>query len=550
MRFAELGRRYIARLNAQKLWTVAFCALMIAVISNRLALLPGLAGYARHFDERKLLFRAIEILRNHNLDPHGFHYPSLPIYIVAASMGAAQLVSSHSLVDAWQPTQPGGPIFPLGGDLLPRVALSSLSFVTLALVAITAKRLYRASPAILLAPLLLSTSVVFQTSSIRYLNVDIVAATAVAATAMCVVVAWERQSYLWKSIVPGVLVGLAVASKYNSGVSLLSPLLAILLTKTPCRTRKLALLAGVTALTFLLCVPYSMLEPGRFVRDVLAEIEHYATGHRGHDGPAGIPQMLFYLRSLADDFGPLLMGFAVLGLVVAGVKSPRRALAVAVLPLAMLVHMSTNRVHFLRTVLPVFVLFPVFAAGGVCGVADWIAGLLEKRILSNAPRWIRSAPWHGLALVLTTGVLFAAHPPGALFDRNLAPDSRVLVREWLAHNASGAPVFVAPEAHFSIPRLRNHNIVAEQTSVEISNLGPLSARVRRGACLIVVPGYEESRKARAAARRISSRVRAVGAAPVFRAPGKLSKGPSRWGRLARPVLDPELAVYRFPCGKQ
>jgi hypothetical protein len=542
-RLRKLARCFATRIGSIGGWAWALIAFLSVAAVARLATVEGTLAFRRNLDEYFLVHFATKILNSGDINPRFFRYPSLPIYLTALNMWFGSWLTGETLTNLKLPNI-GGPISPAAGYATARYAFSLLSIATLGLSGFVAKRVYGAGAGLLLAPVLLSTSMLFQKSALHYLNVDIVGTTMCLMTVACVLFAWQRDSYLWKSVLPGALAGLSMASKYNSGLVLLPAILSILLTKTPSRLQKLALLGAAMAFAFLVAVPYSILDHQKFVADVLLEVRHYAKGHRGFDGPPGIPQLAYYLSSLVKDLGPLAMSLAVIGLVFGAVERPRETFVVASFPVAMLLHMSTNRVHFLRTVLPVFVFSYVLAAGGIIALTQLVERLWQRR-RGDATGSFQS---NYLASLMPSMMLIAAvatHAPRTLLDRNFQPDSRNVVKEWLQENGRSAAVFIAPEAYFGGRQLDGTR--GRPTRPELANLAALAHASNASTCYVVVPGYKPTGKGRQASKRVSARLRELRARQVFKVAGMTIAGRSKKRVLPKPVLSPQLTVFQFAC---
>jgi hypothetical protein len=292
---------------------------------------------------------------------------------------------------------------------------------------------------------MLSLSPLLQDQAVRYQNVDTPTAFFAFATLAAVLGWWESDSVWKKAVIPGVLAGCTVACKYNSGVVLVSCALAIALAPGVTRRLKKTVVLGVAAaLTFLMAVPYSVLDFGQFYADVISEVRHYRIGHAGFDGPAGLPQLLFYLEAIAEEFRIAISGLAVVGMVYAAWRCPKPTIAVVAFPVLMLAHMSTNRVHFLRTVLPVFVFVPVLAGLGVAGLAHGLRSLAERAL--HRPG-LRRMALSAAAVVGILGLAVVVHETASVeiwADRNIQRDTRDRAVEWIRGNApSESVVFVA-----------------------------------------------------------------------------------------------------------
>jgi len=549
-------------LRPRRRWWVIFGLTLAALGLGRLRAVVGTLPYSQHVDEGFLTHQAVSILRSGDANPHFFRYPSLPIYLTTLTMKVGGLVSGAPPPSAWTVPLRGSAYVPEFAYDASRLLFALTSIIALAFIGVIARSVYRSNLAMVLAPLIVSRSHVFEHSTADYLSVDVITLFFVTAALATAFAAWERDSYLVTSVVPGALSGMAAASKYNSALVLLPLGLHIVLTGTwtgkglRAQVGRLAVLSVAAAAAFLACVPYSVLDRGQFVADVTWEIHHYKTGHPGHDGPAGIPQFLFYLRSLADDCGPTTLAFAAAGLLFGLVIAPRRAATLASFPLAMLVHMSTNRVHFLRTVLPVFALVPVFVAGGLIGLVRIATPAFWMRrrptwstALNRLPAPFRTPWWPSLVAVAVVALYAAFTDRGALLDLDLAPDTRNVVVRFLRARAGHARIFVPPEIGFSSERLSGFR--ATMTAHGLADLQRRIEHAEGSECFVVRPvyGIGRSRIARRNVDRIEAELRSRAAVDELPVAGANVAMPDAAARLVLPDLNPGLEVYRLPkCG--
>lgn len=561
--------------NAKSTWKTAFewlrparrgwviFALALALLGlGRVRAIEGTLPYSQHVDEGFLTHQAVSILRSGDANPHFFRYPSLPIYLTTATMKVAGLVSGAPPPGAWIVPLRGAAYVPETGYDASRLLFGLISIAALGFVGVITRSIYRSNLAMVLAPLILSRSHVFEHSTAEYLSVDVVTLFFVTAALATAFAAWERDSYAVTSVVPGVLSGMAAASKYNSALVLVPLALHIVLTGKwtfeglRSQAARLAVLGVAAAAAFLACVPYSVLDRGQFVADVAWEIHHYQTGHPGHDGPAGVPQFLFYLRSLSEDYGAVTLGLSAVGLLFGVVVAPRRATTLASFPLAMLVHMSTNRVHFLRTVLPVFAVVPVFVAGGLIALVRIATPAFWTRrrpawtpALNQLPALFRTTMWPSLVAALVVGSYAACTNRAAFLDLDLAPDTRNVVTRFLRTHAKSARVFVPPEIGFSSERLSA--LRTTTTAPGLSDLDGRIAHAEAAECFVVRPvyGVGRSRIAQRNDDRISAELRSRGAVDELSVAGAKVAMPDAVVRRLLPDLNPALEVYRLPkCG--
>jgi hypothetical protein len=538
--------------KGSKPWFVAFVAILLTLGTLRWRAVSDLLPYDQHVDETFITQRAWTILRTGDWNPHFFRYPSLPIYLTAGAMKiGGELQAPQQPVPDWKVPKHGGIYRPSWIYAAPRMIFAFSSIATLGFIGLIARKLYRSNLALLLAPLILASSAVFRTSSVRYLNVDVITVFFVCAALWVAFQWWKEDSFLLQSVVPGVLAGMAVASKYNSGLVLVPLVLRILFVNGQQRWAKLATLGGCAAAAFFSCVPYSVLDASTFWADVVWEINHYQKGHRHFDGDPGLPQLLFYLRKLAHDFGAPLLTLSGLGIVSGLLVARARTLALLSLPLLMLLHMSTNRVHFLRTVLPVFALLPVFAAGGLAMLGRLLLPAYWRRYAHpvwrplpiHVPRFMTHKLWPR-ATAIGVGLLYLNVADSAfLRDATVPPETRNSIVRWLRDNANGAHIIVPPEAGLNQSVMQGtHRVKAK------SGLSDLQARIEEtgsSECYVVVPRYGRSKRSKALSKALVSWNSRV----VFKVDGEKLRMPKNKAQSVRTKPNPALSIHFIEdCG--
>jgi len=421
-------------------WMAVLSLLICVVLSlARLQATSYSGRYVGHLDERRLFKQAVTVIEG-DLNPHSFKYPSLPIYLTAAAMKGSLVffpVETQGAQHVFHlPQVKGQRYHPSRPMEHARLVFSLLAALLFFLVALLSVQLTGSLAPACLAPLLLSLDPLVQCQSVVYQNVDLPAtlfSLAALASAFLSSGSWGKSSLLLHGVFPGVLCGFAIASKYNAGVVLLSCALAVLV--APAAKQRWITLStlGLSAVAaFVMTVPYSILDFEHFRADVLFEIRHYQTGHPGYDGEPGWSQLCYYLAHIKSSYGALLCSAAVVGLLWGLKERPRPTLVVLSFPLLMLLHMSTNRVHFLRTVLPVFVLVPVLASVGAFAFYD-----LATQLGGRYWKWVVVSVF----LVAT----FTHAEAGRILDRNIRADTRDRAAAWLIDNTQGA-------AHYYVSR--------------------------------------------------------------------------------------------------
>lgn len=530
-------------------------AIVIASGWARVNAVLGTAPYSQHVDEVHLTQTAVNILKTGDLDPHFFRYPSLPIYMSALTMRAA-IPGRAGDPATWRIPTKGGPYEPPMGFTALRVLFALMSIVALALTGVIARSAFDCDALLVVTPLLLSTSRVYQTSAATYLNVDIVTVLFLLAALTVSFTNWQRDTIRGSALLPGVLIGLATASKYTGGITLLPCALAIVLGQRERRAQKLLILGAAAALAFLICVPYSVLDRPQFIADVKWEMHHYKTGHARFDGPPGIPQLEYYFGQFQRDYGGFLLGLSFVGFLGGLRHDARRAVTLAVLPVGLLLQMSTNRVHFVRTVLPVFALVPVFAAGGIAAV-----GRASSALLSWSPLRDRVSRVGGRRLLEDAAAALAffgvwlTMDKSAVLDRQIPPDTRNTAVSWLKEHAREQLIFLAPELRMSPSRVQS--LRTRSVAPGLTDLGSQFAATHGILRYLVVPGFSPATPMIrwVAGRRIlvppptdhlSAALAAVKAHRVLDLPGELTFPNTGW-QLSNPVRRPALTIYEIPA---
>lgn len=411
---------------------------------HRAQLLEQQLPYSGHMDERPLNQRARAVVAEGQLDPGWFEYPSLPIYLSAAGMavGVALAELRGELEGAHQIGRVGHPYYSQPGVMrAPRLLFITLGVLSLLFAALAALHLTGSRVAMLAAPpfALLSPELLSLTWS--YVNVD------TCATFFCAVATWlaisrlERTDLLSRALIPGLICGAATASKYNSGL-IVVPFLIAIAARVPSPGRKLAhaaCLGTATAAAFVVFVPYSLLTHERFMSDVLKQVQHYREGHRGYEAEPGLDQLSWYVGMLTDEFGLVALLLAALGIVWGLRRDPLRTAVVAAFPVLMILYMSTNRTHFVRTVLPVFPPLAVLMAAGAHGLLRRAHGRLQA--LTSRPRALQRA-----AAVLVAGAVLLSAPLPRLYAQAFpTADSRKLALEWIERHLPAGAVILHPK---------------------------------------------------------------------------------------------------------
>jgi hypothetical protein len=542
-RVALLGPAWRAR--------AIFAGVLLAFLCAWISLVLGQGSYPGHVDEAHLTRHALHMLQQGDPSPHWFRYGSLPIYLTAAGMAVGALIAElcgtlRGLAEVWSVAAPYYSHAEL--ILIPRLLFVALAVLGLACAGALGHALSRRTFALLLPIPVLAISGTYAHQAHRYLNVDIVATTLVLGSMVLLVRTLGVASLARRVLLPALLCGATIATKYNSGLVVLPFAAALLLERRYAFTAWLAL---GTAVSFGLFQPFALVEREQLVADLTHEIRHYQTGHPGNEADPGLPQLRYYLGVLGNDFGWLPCACGLAGIAATLRRNRRATLLVLSFPAAMFLYLSAQRVHFARTALPAIAVLGVFVALGLEVVAERMAPLLRTALsrLGSPDGDARAAGTVDARLVLG-GLLLVTLGPGlfALAGQAIDPvrDSRVAVGRWLSDHAQRPcrallpvqlkidPVPIARACEVELVNLRSR---AEADALLDGSLAP-PGRTRY---VVYAPFSPDGKLARTRSEAWK-RVVAAARRPVLR----VGSQELLLARRTPNVPDPKLEIYRLP----
>lgn len=325
--------------------------------------------YALGVDEPEIMERAVRMMNTGDLHPHFFDYPGLYIYIQFLVACVRFVVGS--IGGLWANLNQAPPAeFYLWG----RATTAAFGTATIALVYLIGRRI---SP---MTGLLAAALFAVQSLHIReshFVLTDVPMTFFIALTAVLTLRACERRG-LRDYVLVGLAVGAAAATKYNGGVAILLPALALLLCSGTWlwRLRAMLLTSGVAALTFLACAPYTVIALPEFLNGFAYLAHMYADGP-----PRPEPAWMTYLKHLRNNFsipGLILaaggVALALRALVAKGRTPVAAAWALAAsFTLVYFYMIAGQRLVWGRYLLPLLPFLCVLAAGGIVWIADQVA---------------------------------------------------------------------------------------------------------------------------------------------------------------------------------
>lgn len=475
---------------------VLILVLFIIIFSGyvRLKIIKGSLPYIGHPDEPALTKVPLRILKTGDFNPHTFIWPSLPYYITTASLvlGYLNSVSNGEIENIKKIDSISYPFYPQKRLIFPaKLIFALLSIVTMLLIGIIAHNVSGNTHSIYLAPLLLTLSPLYLFHSARYLNIDIIGTFFAVLSIWYIIKRLEIDSLLTKAIIPGILCGLAIASKYNFYLILIPSALAIIFYSKKQKLGKILLLFCVAIIIFIICVPYSILDFSTFLDGIVFNINHYKSGHLGFTAIPGITQFFYYCNGLISEYGVIFMIFTLLGILYSLVSDPKRGLVLLAFPLLLLIYMSSLPVHFMRNILAVFVFVCIYCSFGIFLVFKYLSSQLRKMsFFSNKKILHKSVP-----ILLCAVIIAISLPVKSIVNAyDFKPDSRNLSIHWIKTNLPlNSKIFIPQELDLDTRKLEKAYKIRHFNGLKLR--GNFKESILSSYVLIPYYGYDQRKPA-------------------------------------------------------
>jgi hypothetical protein len=427
---------------AGRRWSIAgVIGCSVLALGFRIPSLSWGLPFLFHPDEPTNFSVVQRMLKQHDLNPHFFRYPSLFFY-ANALVQAAHSAAGHALGllhRSGELPELDVPIEGSGFTTIPSAFIAGRALSTLCAVVIVWLA-YRIGCALsnrnagLLAALMVAVSPSVLRDS-RWIAPDgmvTLAATATVLASLSVLRKGRARDYVLASV----LAGLTASLKYNGGLVGITVCAAALLRDGRRAFRNPWFYAAplIAAASFVLTSPFVVLDFRSFWQDFASERKHYATGHEGAEGNT----LAFYCGYLWEWEGPgalLAVGGLVLGVL-------RRHAGIAVLGVFCAVYFCFINSFVTRngqTLVPMVPTLLTIAAWFSSECLALVAARLRAR---HVPRAAIAAVW------VVSVVALASYPLAGSVERTrplLLKDNRELAGNWINEH-------VPAHSHIAIER--------------------------------------------------------------------------------------------------
>jgi hypothetical protein len=376
---------------------------------------------ATHFVPRAIGFFSHDYNPNYFLNPPGYSY--LLHIVFELWFGSGDAVSRAYTVN---PTE----VF-----VLARVVAAVLGTISVWLTYLAGERLFGRTVALLGAAIF---AVAFLPNFYSHLALNDVPTLAPVALSLYGAAGVLRRGWRRDYVICGVAIGLAAATKYTGGVTIIC-----LLAAAACdgaggaalvvlRRLALALLAALAA--FVLANPFSVLDFSAFQAGVATQQSLAGGAEPVKVGTTAASGTAYYLWTFTWGLG-WAPSLAAIGGAVLLVVRRRLTMALVLLPapIAYIVFMGDQQRFFGRWLLPIFPIVALLGAYGTVELVRWIVRTRGVPVLVAAAVAVVVMLGQGLATSIHNDVVMSR------------PDTRNLARQWMvAHVPAGSKVVIEP----------------------------------------------------------------------------------------------------------
>jgi hypothetical protein len=348
--------------------------------------------YWHHWDEPQIISTVINMIKNIDFNPHIFNYPSLYFYLqlIWFLIGFLLLkltgkIDSFSQIITYYDTGVRFDFYPAFFIQWGRVLTLIIGSLTILLVFLICKKLFNNNIISLSSALILMFSADFTINS-AFITVDVPAAFLVVLTILFIIYYLDSDKKVF-FILSGVLSGLTIGTKYNSGIIIITYILAIFIKnfkysdkKKNYRNISKNVFIGILFLFigFYMSTPILLIEPGNVVGSAFSQLLLYSTS--GNTGK-GIPQVIVYLKYFFtyNNFGPIPFILSLIGIVLSFFFYNKKSMIILLtFPVLFFLLMSLQSLTFTRNMMPIFPFLSIYCSLGIYLILSLILRILLK----------------------------------------------------------------------------------------------------------------------------------------------------------------------------
>jgi hypothetical protein len=423
----EEGRPAPARLRRRELHRPALAILLLVTFLLRLWGIKQGLPYSYNVDEATHFVPRAVAFFNHDLNPRYFLNPPAYSYLLHIVF-ELWFGSSDKVMRAYSTD-------PTSLFVVARVVAAALGTASVGLTYLAGARLFNRTIGLLAAAML---GLAFLPVFYSHLALNDVPTLAPVALSLYGIAGVIRRGDWRDYVIAGIGIGLAAATKYTGGITLLCLIAGFFCDVAAERlwpaARKLAVALLLALLAFVIANPYSVLDSSAFQAGVSSQASLAAGQDPVKLGATPGSGITYYLWTFTWGLGwvPTLAAVGGSALLLA-----RRRIAMALVlipaPIVFIIFMGNQQRFFGRWLLPIFPIIVLLAAYGAFEFIRWLSRA------SRVPRAVCGGVV--TVLLLAQGVVAVLHNDVVL----TRPDTRNLTRAWMVtHVPAGSKVVIEP----------------------------------------------------------------------------------------------------------
>jgi 4-amino-4-deoxy-L-arabinose transferase-like glycosyltransferase len=402
-----------------------FVILAIGLGLRLIGILWGLP-YLYHPDEYQIVQVYLTMVRNLDLNPHWFIYPSFSIYANSFTYGiyfiGRHLFGSYNRLDISLPKvlvmgtgiMDDPSIFIIGRAVSILFGIGVVVLVYFCVLKVTGNSL-----AGLVAALFTAVSPVNVEQS-RLLLPNIFVAFLV------MVVLWFSlqiitNGKLLSYFLAGLFVGFTIAAKYNGAIILVTVIAAHFL-RSGYRLKQLhyLLLALIASgLGFIIATPFALLDFHTFLPMMLEARNQYASGWPGQEGQA----FMWYVNYLIS-FEGIIVLTALFTMGIGIIKKDKLVLLISTFPIVYFIFISSMQIRNDKTILPLIPFLHILSGIFLSILFGYVSP-------SSSRKWLK---WIGIGGIALLFIITPIYRTSKTIQSTIEPDSRETARIWIEKN--------------------------------------------------------------------------------------------------------------------
>ena len=391
------------------------------------------------------------MINNGNFFPGILAYPSLPIYLCTTIQYLTFKYDSFTKSKHFDETLKAE-MYPFYSNanliLNVRYFVSIISAIIILLLTLLTYKLSNSYLATIWCFLFCSVSQLFEYHSKNYVNVDIFVTFFVCLNIFYFIFSKNLSSTFYDIVIPGILTGFVIASKYPHGIIIVIYLIKLFNFQKGeilVSMYKSILLFLISLITFFLCCPYTLIFSKMWINSLIAQREIYNNGWIGYTVIPGLSNLILQFKQLIYEFGILPLIFFFIGTFYLIIKHKRFGIGIITYFFLFLLYYCSFPINLVRNLLPLYILVPFISALGFYFILTFFKSYSKH-----------------LYFLTAIFPLLAFTSPYSSYKRNFLPNSlesrNLAIVKITSEIPTGSKIFISSEIGLNLNKLNGYEI--------------------------------------------------------------------------------------------